>query len=316
MPTTQADLGDWIADYADEPDKVREFCIRHGILERVRTTIELARRNFPPIEKLTLSIWKDPLEGRKAYVSWKSDPARRGAGGGPAVPPSMGQSAAVSGKGSNPLLLHDRLTMRTARLLAPSPTGCSLMRRTRRGFRSAVKPRYYAAFLTALPRYSVSPLAMTPRCASKMKNEERGTGHGERKLPHSCSPFFILRFSRRRPPRRRDRRHAGLVKNSGAFRNRPSVGRPGRSVSAASAGFNRARAASRPSRLLGPVRSAAAAHPLPAAPRRHRRLRPKMPPPHQRMRQPVHRRRVAADGLMQLGQLRRVGVEEHLRQRP
>jgi len=69
MPTTQADLGDWIADYADEPDKVREFCIRHGILERVRTTIELARRNFPPIEKLTLSIWKDPLEGtEKAYV--------------------------------------------------------------------------------------------------------------------------------------------------------------------------------------------------------------------------------------------------------
>ncbi len=69
MPTTQTDVGDWIAQYSDEPDKVREFCVRHGILDRARTTIDMARRNFPPIEKLTLSIWKDPLEGtEKAFI--------------------------------------------------------------------------------------------------------------------------------------------------------------------------------------------------------------------------------------------------------
>lgn len=69
MPTTQADVGDWIAQYSDEPDKVREFCVLHGILDRVRTTIDMARSNFPPIEKLTLSIWKDPLEGtEKAFI--------------------------------------------------------------------------------------------------------------------------------------------------------------------------------------------------------------------------------------------------------
>ena len=69
MPTTQTDVGEWIARYSDEPEKVREFCVRHGILDRVRATIELARRTFPPIAKLTLSIWKDPLEGtEKAFI--------------------------------------------------------------------------------------------------------------------------------------------------------------------------------------------------------------------------------------------------------
>jgi len=38
------------------------------------------------------------------------------------------------------------------------------------GFRSAVSRAYYAAFLTALPRYSVSPLAMTP--TMRLENEE------------------------------------------------------------------------------------------------------------------------------------------------
>ncbi len=67
MPTTQANIGDWIAEYSDEPEKVREFCVRHGILDRVHTTIELARRNFPPIENLTLRLWKDSLEELKRF---------------------------------------------------------------------------------------------------------------------------------------------------------------------------------------------------------------------------------------------------------
>ena len=69
MPATQTDVGDWIAQYSDEPEKVREFCERHGILDRVRTTIELAKKNFPPVEKLTLSLWTDPLEKtEKVYI--------------------------------------------------------------------------------------------------------------------------------------------------------------------------------------------------------------------------------------------------------
>ncbi|HBI43544.1 MAG TPA: hypothetical protein DDY78_11940 [Planctomycetales bacterium] len=63
MQTVRANVEDWIAAYSEEPDKVREFCVRHGILDYVHTAIELAQSSFPPIEKLTLSLWTDPLEG-------------------------------------------------------------------------------------------------------------------------------------------------------------------------------------------------------------------------------------------------------------
>ncbi len=58
--------GDWLSQYSDEPDKVREFCVRHGILEHLRTAVELAHRSFPPIEKMSLSMWKDPVEKTEA----------------------------------------------------------------------------------------------------------------------------------------------------------------------------------------------------------------------------------------------------------
>lgn len=63
MQAAQTDVGDWLAQYSEEPEKVREFCIRHGILDHLRTAIDLARKNFPPIKMLTVSLWKDPLEG-------------------------------------------------------------------------------------------------------------------------------------------------------------------------------------------------------------------------------------------------------------
>jgi hypothetical protein len=63
MLTVRTTVDDWIAAYSEEPEKVREFCVRHGILDYVHTAIELAQSNFPPIEKLTLSLYTDPLEG-------------------------------------------------------------------------------------------------------------------------------------------------------------------------------------------------------------------------------------------------------------
>jgi hypothetical protein len=63
MQTVRANVEDWIAAYSEEPEKVWEFCVRHGILDYVRSTIELAHSSFPPIEKLSLSLYIDPLEG-------------------------------------------------------------------------------------------------------------------------------------------------------------------------------------------------------------------------------------------------------------
>jgi hypothetical protein len=64
MSTVSTDVTDWIAEYADKPEEVREFCIRHGILDHVRTTVEMARECFSPYHRLTLSLWKDPCDGR------------------------------------------------------------------------------------------------------------------------------------------------------------------------------------------------------------------------------------------------------------
>jgi hypothetical protein len=63
MQAAQTNVGDWLDQYSDEPEKVREFCVRHGILNHLRTAIDLARKNFPPIEKVTVGLWTDPLEG-------------------------------------------------------------------------------------------------------------------------------------------------------------------------------------------------------------------------------------------------------------
>lgn len=70
MQAARTNVGDWLAQYSEEPEKVREFCVRHGILDHLRTAIELAQKNFPPIDNLTVSMWKDPLEGtEKARIS-------------------------------------------------------------------------------------------------------------------------------------------------------------------------------------------------------------------------------------------------------
>ncbi|HBI46684.1 MAG TPA: hypothetical protein DDY78_28095 [Planctomycetales bacterium] len=63
VSTISTDVTDWIAEYSDEPEAVREFCIRHGILDYVRITVEMAERCFAPVHRLTLSLWKDPCEG-------------------------------------------------------------------------------------------------------------------------------------------------------------------------------------------------------------------------------------------------------------
>jgi hypothetical protein len=63
MSTISTDATDWIAEYSDEPEAVREFCVRHGILDHVRTTVETARECFSPYHRLTLSLWTDPCEG-------------------------------------------------------------------------------------------------------------------------------------------------------------------------------------------------------------------------------------------------------------
>ena len=33
------------------------------LLDHLRTALDLARKNFPPIERLTVRMWTDPLEG-------------------------------------------------------------------------------------------------------------------------------------------------------------------------------------------------------------------------------------------------------------
>ena len=63
MSTISTDVTDWIAEYSNEPEAVREFCIQHGILDYVRTTVEMARECFSPFRRLNLSLWKDPFEG-------------------------------------------------------------------------------------------------------------------------------------------------------------------------------------------------------------------------------------------------------------
>ena len=63
MSTVAPDVTDWIAEYSDEPEAVREFCVRHGILDYVRTTVEMARKCFSPYHRLSLSLWTDPFEG-------------------------------------------------------------------------------------------------------------------------------------------------------------------------------------------------------------------------------------------------------------
>ena len=73
MQATHAEIGDWISQYSDEPDKVREFCVRHGILDLLRTTVELAQEHFPPIDKMTISLWKDPLEGTEKISVYATD---------------------------------------------------------------------------------------------------------------------------------------------------------------------------------------------------------------------------------------------------
>jgi len=37
MQAAQTNIGDWLAQYSDEPEKVRAFCVRHGILDRNRS---------------------------------------------------------------------------------------------------------------------------------------------------------------------------------------------------------------------------------------------------------------------------------------
>ena len=70
MQGAQIQAADWLAQYSDEPEKVREFCVRHSVLDHLRTTVELAKRNFPPIKELIVRLWKDPLEGtEKARIS-------------------------------------------------------------------------------------------------------------------------------------------------------------------------------------------------------------------------------------------------------
>jgi hypothetical protein len=63
VSTISTDVSDWIAEYSDEPAAVRDFCIRHGILDYVRTTVKMARECFSPYHRLTLSLWTDPCEG-------------------------------------------------------------------------------------------------------------------------------------------------------------------------------------------------------------------------------------------------------------
>ena len=63
MQTAQIGASDWLAQYSDDPDRVREFCTRHGLLDHLRTAVALAQKNFPPIERLTVRPWTDPLEG-------------------------------------------------------------------------------------------------------------------------------------------------------------------------------------------------------------------------------------------------------------
>jgi hypothetical protein len=64
VSTISTEATDWIAEYSDEPEAVREFCIHHGILDYVRTTVEMARECFSPYHCLTLSLSKDPCDGR------------------------------------------------------------------------------------------------------------------------------------------------------------------------------------------------------------------------------------------------------------
>ncbi|HEY2147777.1 MAG TPA: hypothetical protein VGH32_07555 [Pirellulales bacterium] len=69
MSTISTDVKDWIAEYADEPENVREFCVRHGILDYVRTTLEMAQRCFAPVHSLTLSLNTDPCDKTvRAYI--------------------------------------------------------------------------------------------------------------------------------------------------------------------------------------------------------------------------------------------------------
>ena len=75
MQATPVEIGDWISQYSDEPEKVREFCIRHGIIDHLRTAVELARRNFPAFEKLSLTLYKtldDEAERPRIFVQVRS----------------------------------------------------------------------------------------------------------------------------------------------------------------------------------------------------------------------------------------------------
>jgi hypothetical protein len=65
MSTISTDVKDWIGEYSDEPEAVREFCVRHGILDYVRTTVEMAERCFSPVYSLTLSLSTDPCDGKE-----------------------------------------------------------------------------------------------------------------------------------------------------------------------------------------------------------------------------------------------------------
>ena len=47
MQAAAVQAGDWLSQYSDEPEKVREFCVRYGVLDHLRTAIELRSGTSP-----------------------------------------------------------------------------------------------------------------------------------------------------------------------------------------------------------------------------------------------------------------------------
>jgi hypothetical protein len=52
--------GDWLADYASEPDAVRSFCQTLGILTDLQAGIRLVETCFPSRKSLAVKLTQDP----------------------------------------------------------------------------------------------------------------------------------------------------------------------------------------------------------------------------------------------------------------
>jgi hypothetical protein len=61
-------LEEWVLSHADDPDRVRAFCLRHCIAELAVAAVQLAEGRFDPVERLSVGIGVDP-EAREEWLA-------------------------------------------------------------------------------------------------------------------------------------------------------------------------------------------------------------------------------------------------------